>query len=229
MNHRWRRYIKRFHPEGIPWPGSILYNAISSTEIFQKHYELVAQDVAPYGAAACILDIGTGPGHLLLTMRKVFPKTRLTGVDISPAMIEKAQHNIKLVGGDNQIQLGVANANALPFADGTFDCVVSTGSLHHWKDPICAFSETHRVLKHGSYALMYDLVRNMPIEICEDVRERFGNFHFALLWLHSFEEPFFNAKEMDELGRGSDFFVERTKFTGALCCLVLKKTVPTGN
>ncbi|MFH1910516.1 MAG: hypothetical protein ABIK91_00580, partial [Pseudomonadota bacterium] len=44
-----------------------------------------------------------------------------------------------------------------------------------------------------------------------------------LLWLHSFEEPFLNAEEMDALGRRTDFVVEGTRFTGALCCLVLRK------
>lgn len=223
MSNPWRGYIKRFHPEGIPWPGSVLYNAISSTAIFQRHYELVAKDVAQYGTGSSILDIGTGPGQLLLAMRKAIPDASLAGIDVSPAMIAKAQRNVEIFEGEHQIELGVANANALPFAEGTFDCVVSTGSLHHWKDPMRAFSEVHRVLKPGSYALMYDLVHKMPKEICEDVRVRFGNFRFALLWLHSFEEPFLNAKEMDELGRRTDFYVEGTKFTGALCCLVLKK------
>lgn len=224
MKSRWRQFIKRFHPEGIPWPASALYNAISSTSIFQRHYELVALDVAHYGTAACILDIGTGPGQLLLAMQKVIPDAVLVGVDISPGMAAQAQHNMEKCGQDHQIEVGVANAEALPFADGTFDRVVSTGSLHHWKNSIRALSEVHRVLKPNCYALLYDLVRDMPKAICEDVRARFGSFRFALLWLHSFEEPFLNAAEMDELGRRTDFLVEGTKFTGALCCLVLKKT-----
>ena len=223
MNNRWRQFIKRFHPEGIPWPGSVLYNALSSTAIFLRHYELVAHDVANYGATTSILDIGTGPGQLLLAMRKAIPDTKLVGVDISPAMVAQAQRNLKRCGADPKIEVRVANANDLPFKDGTFDLVVSTGSLHHWKDPIRALSEVHRVLKIGSYALMYDLVRDMPKELCEDVRARFGRFRFALLWLHSFEEPFLNPKEMDTLGRRTAFLVEGTKFTGALCCLVLKK------
>jgi len=83
----WRQFVKRLHPEGIPWPGSVLYNALSSTRVFMRHYELVAHDVARYGAAERILDIGTGPGHLLSALRKTFPNTQLVGVDISPAMI----------------------------------------------------------------------------------------------------------------------------------------------
>lgn len=80
-----------------------------------------------------------------------------------------------------------------------------------------------RVLKAHGDALMYDLVRDMPKAVCEDVRARFGSFQLALLWLHSFEEPFLNAEEMDALGRRTDFAVEGTRFTGALCCLALRK------
>ncbi len=223
MSGRWRKFLRRFHPEGIPWPGSTLYNALSSTRIFLRHYELVAHDVARYGSAECILDIGTGPGHLLPAMREALPSATLVGVDISPSMIRQAQRNMEKSGGLRHIELQVASANALPFADGAFDRVVSTGSLHHWKDPVQALTEVYRVLKEGGYALLYDLVRDMPREVCEEVRARFGGFRLALLWLHSFEEPFLDVKEMEALGRQTPFLVEGTKFTGALCCLVLRK------
>ena len=215
--------MKRLHPEGIPWPGSVLYNALSGSEIFLRHYELVAHDVAHYGTAQRLLDIGAGPGRLLLALRKTLPDTELVGVDISPAMVAQGQRNVKTCGRDTRIEVRLASANALPFADGTFDRVISTGSLHHWRDPVNALSEARRVLEADGYALMYDLVRDLPKAVCEDVRARFGGFRLALLWLHSFEEPFLNAEEMDALGRRTDFAVEGTRFTGALCCLALRK------
>jgi ubiquinone/menaquinone biosynthesis C-methylase UbiE len=158
-----------------------------------------------------------------LAIQKAVPDTKLVGIDISPAMVEQAHRNMKTCGQSSQIKLQVARANALPFADETFDRVVSTGSLHHWKDPVSALAEVHRVLKNDGYALMYDLVRDMPKEICERIRAQFGSLYLALLVLHSLEEPFLDAKEMDALGRQTAFVVEGTRFTGALCCLVLKK------
>jgi ubiquinone/menaquinone biosynthesis C-methylase UbiE len=223
MRRRWQQLMKRLHPEGIAWPGSLIYNAVSSSSIFHRHYELVAQDVAGYGTPASILDIGTGPGHLLLAMRKVLPEARLVGVDISPAMVAQARRNLTPHNKDAPIDVRIADATALPFADETFQCIVSTGSFHHWKDPIQALSEAHRVLTLGGYALIYDLVRDMPEAVCTDIRAKFGGFRFALLWLHSFEEPFLNAEEMEALATGTDFIVEKSRFTGALCCLVLKK------
>ena len=224
MSSRWRQFIKQYHPEGIPWPASLLYNTVSSTAIFREHYELVAHDIAHYRTAGCILDIGTGPGHLLVAIQKVLPEAKLFGVDISSAMVARAISNLKKRRQDRQIEVRVADANALPFNNQTFHCVVSTGSLHHWKDPIRALFEAHRVLKPGGHALIYDLVRDMPEALCKDIRARFGGFRMTLLWLHSFEEPFLNAGEMETLGRQTEFEYEGIRFTGALCCLLLKKS-----
>jgi SAM-dependent methyltransferase len=230
MINCWQHFLKRVHPEGIPWLGSVLYNALAGTRIFLRHYELVADDVAHYGPTEHILDIGTGPGSLLLAMRRKFPKAHLIGIDISPAMIAQAQRNMEKQGSDPHIEVRTAGANALPFANGTFDRVVTTGSLHHWKDPVQALSETHRVLKPGSYALLYDLVRDMPLTVRKQVQARFGGFRLALLWLHSFEEPFLKHDEMMALGTQTEFMVEGVRFVGALCCLVLRKaSIPERN
>lgn len=187
-------------------------------------YELVAHDVSNFGMARRILDVGTGPGQLIFALQRAIPYATLFGVDISPAMVAQAQKNMDASGHKSLIESMVASANALPFAEETFDRVVSTGSLHHWKAPIQALSEVYRVLKINGYALMYDLVREMPKPVCEQVRSQFGSFRLALLWLHLFEEPFLSPEELEKLGRQSDSAVEGTRFTGALCCLVLRKT-----
>ena len=94
MGSLWRQLIKRFHPEGIPWPGSLLYNFISSTAVFERHYELVADDAARYGRTGRILNVGTGPARLLLALCRTFPDASLVGIDISTAMVKKARENM---------------------------------------------------------------------------------------------------------------------------------------
>ncbi len=84
-------------------------------------------------------------------------------------------------------------------------------------------AQARRVLEPGGYALLYDLVRNIPKTVRQEIRGQFGGFRIALLWLHSFEEPFLNTEEMTALGNQTAFEVEKTKFTGALCCLALRK------
>lgn len=227
MGNLFRKLIKHFHPEGIPWPGSVVYNALSRTGIFLEHYELVARDIEGFGRPRRLLDIGTGPGRLLSALDRAMPGmpgAELVGIDVSPAMVAQARRNVGAVrGGDGRIKVRVAAADDLPFADNAFDCVVSTGSLHHWRDPGAALAEAFRVLKPGGHALLYDLVRDMPKGVAREVRRRFGTVRLALLWIHSFEEPFLNVDEMTALGEQSAFDVAGTRFVGALACLILKK------
>ena len=223
MKARWRQYLRRWHPEGIPWPGTILYNAVSRTSIFQKHYQLVADDLAHYCRSGRVLDIGTGPGWLLLALQRSLPEVDAIGVDISASMVSLATRNLARVGCRRPGEVRRAGADALPFPDDSMDAVVSTGSLHHWKDPVAGLNEAHRVLKPDRYALLYDLVRKVPPQVSRRSRAEFGVLRTALLSLHSLEEPFYSAEEMAALAAGTRFGSGATRFLGVLCCLVLQK------
>jgi ubiquinone/menaquinone biosynthesis C-methylase UbiE len=139
-----RRLMKLLHPESIPWPGSVFYNLVSSTAIFQRHYELVADDILNYCKEGSLLDIGTGPGWLLLKLHQKAPQMRLVGIDSSAAMVVKAGENIASV---ESIEIKQGNARDIPFPDDCFDIVVSTASIHHWKEPTRGLNEVYRVLK----------------------------------------------------------------------------------
>ena len=116
-----RRLLKIIHPEGIPLPGTAFYNALSKSDVFQKNYELVAGDIASHCPAGSILDIGTGPGWLLLKLHHESPALRLQGLDASGSMVEKARKNIAEAGLSHVIEIVKGNAGRLPFADGSFD------------------------------------------------------------------------------------------------------------
>jgi ubiquinone/menaquinone biosynthesis C-methylase UbiE len=216
-----RRLLKIVHPEGIPWPGTAFYNALSGTNIFQRHYELVAKDVLGYCSEGSVLDIGTGPGWLLVKLYQLSPRLRLAGLDISPSMVAKAQENVAGAGLDIEVKEG--SASCIPFADNSFDTVVSTGSIHHWKDPIAGLNEVHRVLKPGGYALIYDVVSDTPASAFKETASEFGRLKMMLFWLHAFEEPFYSRKHFELLAHSTWFQEGQTRFVGVLCCLVLQK------
>jgi ubiquinone/menaquinone biosynthesis C-methylase UbiE len=223
MSAGWRQWLRRWHPEGIPWPGSILYNAVSRSSIFERHYRMVAEDLARYCRSGRVLDIGTGPGWLLLALQRSLPDVEAVGVDISAAMVSLAAKNLAGAGGSRPVEIRRAGVDALPVPDDSMDAVVSTGSLHHWKDPVAGLNEIHRVLKPDRYTLLYDLVSQVPAEVSREARAEFGVLRTALLWLHSLEEPFYSAEEMAALAAATRFGSGQTRFVGVLCCLVLRK------
>ncbi len=220
-----RRFLKRFHPEGMPRLGAILYNALSGTSVFLRHYDLIARDISSYCVEGSLLDIGTGPGRLLLKLHEISPKMRLVGIDVSPSMVVKARQNVADAGLSKTIEIREGNASQIPFGDDTFDVVVSTGSIHHWKDSLTGLNEVHRVLRPGAYALMYDLVSDTPTSILKEMAREFGKWRTSLLWLHSFEEPFYSRQDYESLARPTLFKEGQSRFVGLLCCLMLKKEI----
>jgi len=218
-----RKIIKKLHPESIPALGAIFYNKISAIDIFQKHYELVAQDLDNYLKKGKVLDIGTGPAWLLLKIFKISPHLQLTGMDVSKSMVKKAIVNVEKAELTDKIKIVTANASDMPFPDNSFDAVISTGSLHHWKDLTGCLNEIYRILNPGKYALIYDLASDPPKKVLDESRKKFGRFRTWLMWLHGFEEPFYSRKQFPLLAEPTHFKDAKAKFIGALCCLILKK------
>lgn len=223
MRKMLRKMIRLCHPDGIPGLGALVYNAMSRKDIFQHHYQLVADDVARYCTRGRMLDVGTGPGWLLLVLKRRLPKIQPEGLDISAAMVNQAQHNMQQAGYGGKINLRIGSVYSLPYPDSTFGCVVSTGSMHHWKKMDEAFREIYRVLKRDGYALIYDLVQNIPRDVLNSFRKDFGGYRSYLLWLHSFEEPFYDVDEVASIPAATPFKRGEIHFTGALGCLVLRK------
>lgn len=218
-----RRLLKAVHPEGIPGPGALLYSRISKTALFQATYDLLAEDILAHCPASSILDVGTGPGALLLRLYRMQARLQLTGLDISPAMVATARRDIRHAGLSESISIIKGSAAKLPFPDGAFDAVVSTGSLHHWKEPLSALTEAHRVLRQGGHALIYDLVKDTPQSIKKELTRKYGRFRTTLFWLHTFEEPFNSSWEMELLAGSSPFGHGGVRFVSALCCLQMQK------
>jgi ubiquinone/menaquinone biosynthesis C-methylase UbiE len=223
MRSYFRSLLKSFHPQGIPWPGTVLYNCLSKSPVFQFHYELVARDIIKYCPAGRLLDIGTGPGRLLLELAEHSKQLQITGIDISAAMVKRALANLKRAGYNGKIEVREGAAEKLPFSDNYFEAVVSTGAIHHWKDPGACLNDIHRVLRPGGYVLLYDLVRHTPQKIRQEFSWKFGRTRTTLFWLHSFEEPFYSQEEFSSLATGSPFAVRDEKFVGLLYGVILKK------
>ena len=101
-----------------------------------------------------LLDVGCGGGQAAICMKERYPHLRLTGIDTSEEMIAGARYRARIKGC--AIHFEVADAEALPFPDASFEVVYSFGSAKHWPNPLKGFGECWRVLKPGGELLVAD-------------------------------------------------------------------------
>ena len=112
-------------------------------------------------AGGLAVDLGCGPGYLVVEMARRAPALHVTGVDLSGEMLTEAENYARLQGLGQAISFRKANLQRMPFADGSVDLVVSTFSLHHWNDPVAVLDEVDRVLRPGGSFLVFDLRRDL--------------------------------------------------------------------
>lgn len=100
-----------------------------------------------------VLDIGCGPGFFSLLLASLGMK--VTAADYSEGMLGKAKDLLN-VNGFHGAEFVRADAQHLPFADASFDAVVSRNLVWNLEDPEAAYKEWLRVLKPGGKLFVFD-------------------------------------------------------------------------
>ena len=107
-----------------------------------------------------VLEIAIGTGRNL----PFYPAdVKITGIEISPAMLEAARHRAQSLG--RQVELIIGDAQALPFPDQSFDTVVCTIALCSIPNERQAVAEAWRVLRPGGRFVALEHVRSPNIII----------------------------------------------------------------
>lgn len=102
-----------------------------------------------------VLEVAIGTG---LNLPFYGPDVKLTGIDLSPAMLDIARKRASELG--RQVELAEGDAHNLAFPDRSFDTVVCTFSLCNIPDLDRALDEMKRVLRHGGRLVLVDHVRS---------------------------------------------------------------------
>jgi ubiquinone/menaquinone biosynthesis C-methylase UbiE len=119
---------------------------------------------------ALAIDVACGPGTF--TRPLASRVRRAVGVDLTPAMIEKARAETALAGINN-IDFVCGDIYALPFAAGVAGVVACGYAFHHMLEPVTALAEMARVLRPGGRVAIADLiVRDGPGGAIQNAIER---------------------------------------------------------
>ncbi len=106
-----------------------------------------------------VLDLATGTGDLALGLARRFPRARVTGLDLTPAMLAIARRRIARAGCAARVAFMEGDATRLPFADAAFDTVTCAFGFRNFPDPAAALAETARVLVPGGTLLVLEFFR----------------------------------------------------------------------
>lgn len=123
-----------------------------------------------------VVDLGSGAGmDSFLAARQVGPTGRVIGVDMTPAMLEKARENARKTGVSN-VEFREGHIEALPLEDESVDVILSNCVINLSPDKESVYKEAYRVLRPGGRIMVSDIVleRELPAAVVASVDAYLG-------------------------------------------------------
>src|SRR5438874_12730153 len=154
-------------PTGRPWAEDLGYPAelANVPETAVGSFAGVANpwQVGRLAPGERVLDLGSGAGtDSLVAAQMVGEQGHVTGIDMTPEMLAKARNAAAAMGAGN-VEFVECEAERLPFADASFDVVVSNGVIDLIPDKGGVFAELYRVLAPGGRMQIADVTIQNPV------------------------------------------------------------------
>jgi SAM-dependent methyltransferase len=154
-------------PTGRPWAEDLGYpdELANVPETAVQSFAGVANPwtMGRLAAGERVLDLGSGAGtDTLVAAQMVGSEGHVTGVDMTPEMLATARTAVAEMGATN-VEFVESEAERLPFADGSFDVVISNGVIDLIPDKEAVFSELFRVLTPGGRIQIADVTIQNPV------------------------------------------------------------------
>src|SRR5262245_1255738 len=154
-------------PTGRPWAEDLGYpdELANVPETAVQSFAGVANpfSLGPLEPGARVLDLGSGAGtDSLVAAQMVGAEGSVTGIDMTPEMLTTARAAAEEMGATN-VEFVESEAEQLPFADGSFDILISNGVIDLIPDKDAVFSELFRVLAPGGRMQIADVTIQQPV------------------------------------------------------------------
>jgi arsenite methyltransferase len=155
-------------PTGRSWAQDLGYPADLLASIPETSCESFAGVANPFLLGSLrtgedVLDVGCGAGmDTLIAAQMVGPTGSVTGIDMTPAMLERARRATDELGATN-VRFVHGEAESLPFESASVDVVISNGVIDLIPDKDAVFGELYRVLRPGGRMQLADVTIQRPV------------------------------------------------------------------
>jgi arsenite methyltransferase len=168
-----------------------------------------------------IVDLGSGGGlDVFLASQLVGPSGFAIGIDMTPAMIERARKNA-LAGGFQNVEFHLATIDNIPLADASVDCVISNCVLNLAPDKAAVFREIARILKPGGRLAVSDIALKgeLPVAVAQSLAAYVGCIAGAI-HINAYREGLLAAgfEHVEIVDSGADLNAYAKVENQATCC-----------